>query len=47
MVRMEDEQDVEGSLEHGVRLVLRHADPEQHVQEIGRVGELVLGIDVG
>ena len=46
MVGVQDEEHVERALEDRIRPVLLHADPEQHVQEVGRVGEFVLRIHV-
>ena len=43
MVGVEDEEDVEGALEDRVDLVL--ADLPHHVEEVGGVGELVVGED--
>ncbi len=44
---MQDEEHVERPLQNRIRAILPNPDPEEHVQEVGRVGQLVLRIDVG
>jgi len=43
---VEDEEDVERSLDARVRLVLQLGDLEQHAEEVAGVGEIVVGIHV-
>ena len=47
MVGVEDEKDVQGTNQGGMRLVFPSPDAEQHVQKVRGVGEPVLRIDVG
>ena len=47
MVRVQDEEDVEGALEHGVGFEVPGSHAVEHAEEVARVGELVLRIDVG
>jgi hypothetical protein len=47
VIGVEDEQHVERALEDGIRLVLQLGHPEQHVQEVARVAQIVVGIVEG
>ena len=47
VVGVQDEEHVERALENRVRLVARLGHLEQHVQEVARVAELVVGQHVG
>ncbi len=47
VVGVQDEEDVEGLDETLVGLVLRLAHLEEHREEVGGVGEVVVGVDVG
>ena len=46
MIGVEDKQYVERPLQHGVGVVRRLAHPEEHIQEVTGVGEVVVGIGV-
>ena len=46
VVGVQDEEHVERALENGVRLVLQLGHLEQHVQEVAREAQVVVGIDV-
>ena len=46
VVGVQDEQDVERALEHRARLVLELRHLEQHVQEVARKAQVVVGVDV-
>jgi hypothetical protein len=47
VVGVEDEEHLEGALEGGVHDVLRLRHLEHHLEEVARVGEVVVGVGVG
>ena len=47
VIGVEDEEDVQCALNSRVHFVLRLRHLKQHVQEVPRVAEIVIGIDVG
>ena len=47
VVGVQDEQHVQGPLEHRVRVVLGLGHLRHHVEEVARVGQVVVGVRVG
>jgi len=47
MIGVQNEKNVQSALESGIRPVLRFGSPEQHVQEISRVAQIIVGVDIG
>src|SRR5208282_1328178 len=47
VVRVQDEEQVERAFQDGIRFVLRLSHLEKHREEIARVAQLVVGINVG
>jgi hypothetical protein len=46
VVGVQDEQDLERALEHGIDVVAV-SDPEHHLEEVGAIAELAVRVDVG
>src|SRR5712664_981420 len=45
MVGMKDEENVEGALERGIGPILGFGGAKEHVEEVARIAELIVGID--
>ena len=46
VIGVQNEKNIQGALQRGIRPVLGFGSPEQHVQEISRVAEIVVGVDI-
>ena len=47
VVRMQDEEQIQGLLGHRIDLILLAGRGEHHVQQIGAIGEIIAGYMIG